>query len=533
MSGAGAVESVNGTTGGEGSRGDRSPGPWEAAAHRRRRRRPLAAAVLALSLLGGTALPAALAPPAQALGEEDDGWLPNLISPEQEAQIGAQQHDQIVAQYGGVYDDSALGAYVAQIGSRLAAASGTGADSYTFTVLDSPIINAFALPGGYVYVTRGLLALANNEAELAGVIAHEMGHVIARHGSERMSRGMIAELGTAILGSVFDSPIAGSLAQTGAGLWLSGYSRDQEREADSLGLDYMRRAGYPPIAVGAFLGTMGQMEELQQKLGKGGGGGFALMATHPQNAERVEAAVAQAGGNTDAAWQGPLGFGRTAYLNRIDGMVYGDGPNQGYVRGNRFEHPELRIAFSVPDGYGLTNTPEAVLIKGPGNAQGVFDSDPRRNPTPAGGDPLVYIRDVWAPQQQVKGLERVQINGQPGATGLVDLRTRSGAQTVRLVVVRANDAFYRFQFSAPYNQAGATDPAFEQIARSFRILSAAEAGRIEPLRLRVVPVQGGDSSASLAAQSALEAPKVDRFRVLNGLRAGEEIAPGERVKTVM
>ncbi|MFC3226989.1 M48 family metalloprotease [Marinibaculum pumilum] len=530
MSGAGAVESVNGTTGGTGPGDGRPSGPRGAAA--RGRRRPLAVAVLALSLLGGTALPAALAPPAQALGEEDDGWLPNLISPEQEAQIGAQQHDQIVAQYGGVYDDRGLGAYVAEIGSRLAAASGTGADSYTFTVLDSPIINAFALPGGYVYVTRGLMALANNEAELAGVIAHEMGHVIARHGTERMSRGMIAELGTAILGSVFDSPIAGGLAQTGAGLWLSGYSRDQEREADSLGLDYMRRAGYPPIAVGAFLGTMGQMEDLQKKLGKGGGG-FALMATHPQNAERVEAAVAQAGGNTDAAWQGRLGFGRTAYLNRIDGMIYGDGPKQGYVRGNRFEHPELRIAFDVPDGYGLTNTPEAVLIKGPGNAQGVFDSDPRSNPTPAGGDPLIYIRDVWAPQQQVKGLERVEVNGQPGATGLVDLRSRSGAQTVRLVAIRANGAFYRFQFSAPYNQAGAVDPAFERIARSFRILSAAEARRIEPLRLRVVPVQAGDTSASLAAQSALDAPKTDRFRVLNGLRAGEEIAPGERVKTVL
>ncbi len=492
---------------------------------RRPKRRFLAGLAGCVSLLA-----LAIAPPAQALGE-DEGW--NLIPQEQEAQIGAQQHEQIVQQFGGVYEDRELGAYVAGIGSRLAAAAGGTGQDYTFTILDSPVVNAFALPGGYVYVTRGLIALANNEAELAGVMAHEMGHVIARHSTQRMSRGMIAELGTAILGSVFDSPIASTLARSGAGLWLSGYSRDQEREADSLGLRYLRAAGYPPIAVGAFLGTMGQMEDMQKALNGGRGGAFALTATHPQNAERVQRAVAEAGGNTDAAWQGPLGFGRTVFLDRIDGIVYGDGPKQGYVRDRRFEHPDLRIAFSVPQGFDLTNTPEAVIVKGPDNSQGIFDGDPRTNPVPAGGDPVGYIRNVWAPQQAVKNLERVEIGGLPAATGTVDMRTSSGNVTVRLVAIRGGKSFYRFQFTAPANRAGALDRQFQEIARSFRFLTERQARALQPLRLRVVPVRQGDSSAGLAARSALDAPKLERFRVLNGLRAGEEIAPGERVKTVL
>lgn len=489
------------------------------------------AAAFMLALSGVTMA----APPAKALLGEDGSWLPNLIPREQEAAIGAEQHQQVVNQFGGVYANDAVAGYVAEIGHRLAAASGATGIDYTFTVLDSPVVNAFALPGGYVYVTRGLIALANNEAELAGVIAHEMGHVIARHGTQRMSRGVLAELGSMILGTVFDSQAVGEIARSGAGIWMSGYSREQEREADSLAVRYLQAAGYPPIAMASFLGTMGQMEQLQRKLGGGAanGGFFALLATHPNNAERIQLAVAQAGGNTPMAWEGALGFGRDVYLDRIDGMVYGDSPSQGFVRPDGFVHPEMGFAFAVPQGFGLTNTPEAVVIRGPDNAQGLFDTDMRRNPTPAGGDPAVYIRDVWTGQRPVRGLERITIDGLPAATATADVRTASGAATVRLVAIRTGDRFYRFQFAAPPNRAAALEPAFRQIANSFRQLDPAEAARYQPERLRVLPVAAGDSSASFAAVSALAEPKLERFRVLNGLRDGEEIAPGERVKSVL
>jgi len=494
-----------------------------------RRLAALAGAVM-LACMGSTAT----APPATAFFEkEGGGWL-NIVPREQEAAIGAEQHQQVVAEFGGVYRNDQVASYVAEIGHRLANASGTTGINYVFTVLDSPVVNAFALPGGYVYITRGLIALANNEAELAGVIAHEMGHVIARHGTQRMTRGVLAELGTMILGSVFDSPAIGDIARTGAGVWMSGYSREQEREADSLAVRYLKAAGYPPIAMASFLGTMGQMDELQRKIGGSArnDGFFALLATHPSNAERVQLAIAEAGGNTERAWQGALGFGRDVYLNRIDGMVYGDSPAQGFIRDHGFIHPEMGFAFSVPQGFNLTNTPAAVLIRGPDNAQGVFDADMRSNPTPAGGDPAVYIRDVWTGQQPVQGLERITIDGLPAATATANVRTSGGDSVVRLVAIRTGDRFYRFQFAAPQNRSAALAPAFRQIAISFRQLSPAEARSYQPERLRVLPVRSGETSQSFAAASALEEPKLERFRVLNGLRAGEEIAPGERVKTV-
>ena len=287
-----------------------------------------APAVLALGLALSTAAPLLLGG-CDVNPATGDQQFTAFMPPEEERRIGAQEHPRLVSAFGGLYDDPALQRYVASLGRRLQQSSEQPEPPFTFVILDSPGANAFALPGGYIHVTRGLMALANDEAELAGVIAHEIGHVTARHGSERYSHGVVAGLGAALLGAVIDSETVTDFAQLAAGAYVQGYSRSQELEADMLGVRYLSRSGFDATAMSSFLETMGADSALAREMagarGEGATGG--LFASHPRTADRVrkaaEAAKALFGGNR----------GRDTYLRRIDGMIYGDSPEDGFVRG--------------------------------------------------------------------------------------------------------------------------------------------------------------------------------------------------------
>ena len=267
-----------------------------------------------------------------------------------------QEHPKLVQQFGGSYDTAELSAYVDRVGQSLARFAEVQDVRYSFTVLDDDDINAFALPGGYVHVTRGLLALASNEAELAGVLGHEIGHITARHAAQRYSSATAANLGIgvlSILGTVAGLPpsvteATGSGLQTGAAIYLQSYSRDQEMEADRLGIRYMTRAGYDPEAMVTFFRKLDAWSRLEAMMAGDPGAAERLdiMASHPRTADRVQQAAqtrrfdAGAGGRTEP---GP-------YLKAIDGLLFGDSPSQGFRRGRDFIHPELRIAFRVPEG---------------------------------------------------------------------------------------------------------------------------------------------------------------------------------------
>lgn len=450
-----------------------------------------------------------------------------LMSPEQERQLGASEHPKILQEFGGVYQDPEIGGWIAAIGGRLAAASGTPAGQYTFTVLDSPSVNAMALPGGYIYITRGLLALANTEAEIAGVLAHEIGHVVARHTARRHTSSVFANIGAGLLGALTGSDLLAQLGQfAGAGL-LAQYSQGQEFEADLLGVSYMSKVGYNPRAQADLLSSLNREHDLQEAVrGARSNPLEGFFATHPNTLERVQRA-ANAAEQTGAP---PNAFyGRDELLRRIDGLPYGDSDAQGFVRGRTFSHPTLRLEFTVPPDFRLVNQPQAVLAQGPGGALIRFDSGPKGG----SADPLDHLVREFGAQLTLRGVERIAINGNPGATGAAVVQTQGGVRDARLVVVRfPGGELYRFLFLTPQNLTARLADELQRTTWSLRPLGADEAGQIKGLKVRIVAVRPGETVEDMAQRMAVDSRPLDRFRVLNGLEPEMALRPGERVKII-
>ena len=449
-----------------------------------------------------------------------------FMSPEEERRIGAQGHPKLVAAFGGLYDDPALQRYVATLGRLLQQTSEQPEPPFTFVVLDSPEVNAFALPGGYIHVTRGLMALANDEAELASVIAHEIGHVTARHSAERYSHGLVAGLGAALLDAVIDSETVTDFAHLAAGAYVQGYSRSQELEADILGVRYLSRSGFDATAMSSFLETIAAETALARKIAGEGGEGTSsgLFASHPRTAERVrataDAAQAEFGGER----------ARDNYLRRIDGMMYGDSPEDGFVRGRAFAHPVLRIAFAAPPGFRLHNGPEAVVGTHPSGAFMRFDEVKLQDPAIGTSH---YLRGDWASKVPLDRIERLAIDGLDAVAASTPVRTKSGVRDVRARrhPCRAPAGLPLLLRDAAGADAGVRG-AFRQMMASFRRLSQRQTANLHPLRLRVVEVAPGDTVETLAARMPFNDFRTERFRVLNGLRPGDRLRSGQLVKIV-
>ena len=483
-----------------------------AAAAARRCRRMLAGAAAAVALL---ALPSFAVPalmPATAAAQPSPGEV-----------------DQVAQQFGGIYRDPELTRYVASVGQLLVSTTEMANRPFRFTVLDSPIINAFSLPDGSVYVTRGLVALANSEAELAGVLGHEIGHVTAGHASARQTRGTIAEIGAGLLGALLGAAGVGDIAGAGAQLYLQKFSRDQEYQADQLGVRYMSRVGYDPRAMGWFLRSLDDQSALEAQIAgrPAGSEGFSFMSDHPRTPDRVQRAIAEAAENPARQ---PM-IERDIYLRKIDGLAYGSDPNQGVVRGLTFIHPGLGFRFDVPQGFQVSNGERQVLAQGPNGAVIVFD----RSPRPFRGSAVEYLANGWEPNLQLADVERIDVNGMDAATGRTTAQLQQGGtMDARLVAVRFGpDTFYRFIFLAPPQTAGQFRQAFQRTTYSFRRLSPQEAAQIRPLRIRIVTVRTGDTIANLAARMQVPDLPRERFMVLNGLHQGEEPRPGDKVKLVV
>lgn len=451
-----------------------------------------------------------------------------FMSESDERQVGAESHPKVLEEFGGAAGGPELGAYVTSIGKLLASTSERPDIPFTFTVLNSPIVNAFAIPGGYVYVTRGLLALANDEAELAGVMAHEIGHITARHSAQRYSQSMLAQIGLIGLGLATGSSSLINLAGAGAQVYLQSYSRDQEFESDSLGVRYLSRANYDPKAMSSFLESLLADSRLDAAIAgrPESADEYNIMATHPRTIDRVERAIASA---SEAQVTEPI-TARDIYLDKIDGLVYGDDPAQGFIKGRRFAHPQLKLEFVVPQGYRLRNSAKAVVAGGPQDAQIVFDG----GPASYNGDMATYLVNVWAAKVGLDSVERITVNGMEGATGTAVLDTQGGRAFVRLVAVRfPNGRVYRLLCVAPVSGAASIDQGFRSTAASLRPISDAEAAALKPMRIRVVTVGAGDSVASLASRMPFEDYREERFRILNGLGPNEPLVAGQRVKLIV
>ncbi len=440
---------------------------------------------------------------------------------------GAQLHPQLLAEFGGAYQGPQAD-YVRSVGQRIATQSGlaTNPRDYTVTLLNSNVNNAFAIPGGYVYVTRQLVALMNDEAELAFVMGHEVGHVAARHSQKREQRSGLASVLAGIAGAVTGSSIVGQLAGTGAQLYTLGYSRGQESEADSLGVRYLTNAGYDPMASGHILAALGAQTSLEARLaGKDGKEPAGWLSTHPATGERVARINKEAATMVPRA--GPRNTNRDAFLNAIDGMSYDDDPAQGVVQGTAFRHAGLGIAFDAPRGFSLQNSATQVIGSAQHAGQFSFSGGNVRNTDLAG-----YSARVWqgAGANNAPPVRNIRINGIDAAISQTRTNSRNGEIDATLAVYRwGPESYYHLLTIAPAGGAG----VFDSLINSVRRLSPDDAARVKGRRVAVVSVRPGDTVQSLAARMAYDDDRVARFTVLNGIDPNRGLQPGSRVKLIV
>ena len=478
---------------------------------------------LPLSLLAGASL--LLASCGEGPSDPAD-YQPRIE--EAEKRIGAEQHPVLLAEFGGSYDASEA-RYVARLGEKLAGAAGLSGQC-TFTLVNSDVVNAFAVPGCYIYVTRGLMSIVNSEAELASVLAHELGHIVADHSERQQKRSIWRTLGVMAVGVLTGSERLTQLAGGAAQYFGLRYSRKQEYESDDLGIFYLAKAGFDPDAAADMLDALGRQEAF---LSASGGRDAARSIpewarTHPLTENRIERARATA--DATGVADGALPENEAAYLNEVDGLLYGDDPQQGFVLGRRFAHPVMRIAFEAPPGFTLTNSPQAILIDGPHGLRGEFGG----GRLPRGGLEA-YVAALLEPlvartQAQVGEPETLRVNGVPAIIVPVLIATPEGQAVLNVAAYAApgGEAYHFMMLSAP-GQAPA--PALAQLFGSFRLLSAKDASRLRPRRIEVVAAGPGDTPGTLARRMASDHP-LQHFLMLNGRAADQPLRPGERVKIV-
>jgi len=453
---------------------------------------------------------------------------------------GAKAHPQILAEFG-EYKDPELQAYVNEVGQRLAKASHRPELDWHFTVLDSPDVNAFALPGGYVYVTRGIMAYMHSEADLAGVIGHEIGHVTARHGSQRATRQQTAGLGVmvaTILGAVLESQglrgAANAASQASQGVaagYVAKYSRSQESQADKLGAEYLTRLNYDPHNMVDVIKVLESQERFAADRARAEGrtpreGGAGWLASHPSNEQRLREITEIA--NQYKAQASYVDEGHDRYLQAMDGVTFGESPEQGVTRGQNFYHEALDIALTAPPGWRIQNSPEALaLVNGEGNAGLIVQAVPPK----AGNSHEEIIRNAVKP---VSGkIERRTFNGLPATHFSGTVKNAQGqSQAVELTIATGpSNRNYAFIYAAKDRQA--LERAYRQIQEaeaSFRPLTAAEREAARPWTLKTVPLPNG-GFAELARQSPLKNAE-QQLRLLNGVYGGGDVQPGQLVKVV-
>jgi predicted Zn-dependent protease len=460
---------------------------------------------------------------------------PQSISAADKA-TGAKAHPELLAEFGGLYAGSQAD-YVRRVGQKISVQSGlsNAQSDFTVSLLNSPVNNAFAIPGGYVYVTRQLLGLMNDEAELASVLGHETGHVAARHSQKRQSAatqngllGVLGQIGVGVLlGS--NSQIGQLLSKgiaTGTQALTLKFSRGQEYEADDLGVSYLAKAGYDPMASSTMLASLAAQSALDARSrGQEGRSTPTWASTHPDPASRVTRAAQRAG--TTGVTKGVRN--RDAFLDALNGAMYDDDPKQGVVDGQVFRHPDLRLMFTVPNGFAMSNGAQAVTISGSGG-QAQFTG------AAYNGDLRAYVGAAFqalAGQGTINAgeVQRTQVNGIDAAYATAQANTQSGQVDVT-VFAYAFDAShaYHFVIIAPTGQG--VGP-FASLTQSVRRMTSAEAAAVKPRKIQVLTVKSGDTIDSLSSRMAYSSLKAERFLTLNALPAGAALRPGQRVKIIV
>jgi predicted Zn-dependent protease len=478
-----------------------------------------ATAVLALTL-----------PAASGSAQSKDD--PTLAMAAKDRAEAAKVHPQLIAEFGGSLTGPQA-TYIETIGRNMAMQTGMSPtrSDFTVTLLNSSVDNAFAIPGGYIYITRQLVGLMNNEAELGGVLGHEWAHIRQRHAAKRQSattrNTVIGVLGTILSGVLLGDSQLGQIGQQlfsqGSQLLTLKYSRGQETESDNLGVEYLKKAGYDPRAMSTVLRSLADQNALNARLMGSTNQPPEWASTHPDPEKRVGAALTRAGTN-------PRGVtNRDTFLTRINGIMYGDDPKQGVVEGRNFTHPVFKLAYQAPDGFYMINGTRSVQIAGQ-SGKGEFTGGPYN------GDLEAYVRAAFAALAQGSrtavapgAVSRSTVNGIPAATATARVGTGNEAVDVTVFAYEfASTSAYHFLTIAKPG----TSATFEPMYQSMRRITAAEAAAIKPRKLVVIAAKRGDTVQSLSKRMAYTDAALDRFLVLNALKANSTIAVGQRIKLI-
>jgi predicted Zn-dependent protease len=448
------------------------------------------------------------------------------MSPQREVAVGQQAAAQVEREIG-LVRDPALTGYVDAIGQRLAAGSPRHDVAYRFAVADMPEPNAFALPGGWVYVSRGLLAYANSEDELANVIGHEIGHVAARHAAQRETRsaqiGILSAIGAlaaGLAGGGEAAQMVGQLGQTAGASMIASYSRDQERQADDIGQRLAASAGFDPTAMADYLST----HEREGALHGGPTRRPSFLDSHPDPGERAVVASRRAA-ELPRGRSGSLAGDRVAFLRRLEGLAVGPDPREGVFEGSRFLHPGLDFVVDFPRGWRTQNARQAVAALAPRqDAVIVLESQGAR------GDPRLAAQR-WLQANPVRLLDSgaTRVGGWSAFRALAEAQTRQGATALHLTWIAHPHGTFRVTGMTGPSAWRLYAPVFDGVVASFGPLPASERGRIHGLRLAIATARGGESLAELGRRTG-NAWSPDETAVANGLARESRLAAGTLVK---
>jgi predicted Zn-dependent protease len=443
-----------------------------------------------------------------------------LLSDSDEIDLGRQTDAEIVQEYG-ILEDPKLTAYLNDFCQRLGRVSHRPKLSYHFKVVDASVVNAFAVPGGYVYFSRGILATLNNEAELAGVMGHEIGHIAARHSAKQYSRAQLAQVGLGV-GSLINLPVLSGLAQLGAGMLFLRFSRDNEREADDLGVEYASKLGYDSAELASFFETLERMNPGSDRSGLPG-----WFSTHPSPQDRVQVVRDRA-----KEWQRKLGLrdlriNQEPYLRRIDGILFGDDPRQGYVDGNVFYHPIMRFQFPVPTKWKVSHKPSQVLMVSEGEdalillsvTSGASSGEAARKFVTQTGASVIRSDGI-----QVNGLSSQRVNS--------EIRTEKAAYRLTSYFIERGKSVFVFHGLTTIERFQSYGPLFENTMRQFRELSDPRRIGVKPDRVRIRVAKSSGTLENALRSLNVPDEKLKDMALLNGRDLSEIIPAGTLIKVV-
>ncbi len=424
----------------------------------------------------------------------------------------------LIQAYGGDYSAPTSERFLNDILARLAPASESPGEPYHVTLLNSPVVNAFALPSGDIFVTRGLLGLANDASEVAAVMAHEIAHVTAHHASQRAELEKTAALFSRVSSDVLPPSQDAPLNDAKLKLSIAHFSRQQEFEADQIGIKVIAKAGYDPFAAARFLSSLGRWSA--QRTAGQSSAKPDMMATHPSTPERVAQAIQQA---RQIGAPGLGEGGRDAYLSAIDGLAFGDDPQLGVVSGVSFIHPKLGFSFSAPDGFTLDNQSSALICVGEGGTEAIRLD----NVTDRDGTLESAIASGWIDGLKTDTIQGLKVNELTAATA-----SAKGEQwSFRLGAIRLGSRIFRLIYAARSFTPDA-EARFRASLNSFRRLGPNEASRAQFMHVRILEAQSGDTPESLAQRMAQSDRAQEQFLLLNGLERGAALKAGQRYKIV-